>query len=148
MEYALGVNANNHASRAERKKDLVLSLLHNTQFVHFIEQGKEYLYASVDGKKHWAVRLAEQESLRKLLFTRPDLTPFMAITGTKRDNLPCMTDSLRLIIADMIALGRQQLAGWAERNAVDVALLTLAGEGLASIRKNQADNWICVQARS
>jgi hypothetical protein len=109
---------------------------------NFSEQGKEYLYASVDGKEHWSVRLAEQEGLRKLLSTRPDLTPFMAITGIKGDNLPCMTDSLRLIIADMITLGKQQLAGWAERNAADVALLTLAGQGLASIRKDQAGNWI------
>jgi hypothetical protein len=80
--------------------DLSFSLLHKTQFVHFCEQGKEY---RDDGEVPWAVRLAEQKGLRKLS-TRPDLTSFMAITGTKGENVPRMTESLRLIIADMIAL--------------------------------------------
>jgi hypothetical protein len=75
--------------------------------------------------------------------TRPfDLTPFMATGETKGDNDHRMMDSLRLIIADMIALGKQQHAGWTEQNCVDVALLTLAGQGLASTKMDQAGDWV------
>jgi hypothetical protein len=51
-----------------------------------------------------------------------------------------MIESLRLFIADMITLGKQQHSGWAEQSAVDV-LLTLAGHGLASTTKDQSGNW-------
>jgi hypothetical protein len=75
--------------------------------------------------------------------TRPfDLTPFMTMTMTKGDNLPCMVESLRLIIADMITVGKQQHLGWAEQNGVDIALLTLAGKGLASVMEGQDGNWV------
>jgi hypothetical protein len=75
--------------------------------------------------------------------TRPfDLTPFMATANTEGDKLPSMTDSLQLIIADMVAQGEQPDAGWTKQNASDAVLLMLAGQGLAATATDQAGNWI------
>jgi hypothetical protein len=71
-----------------------------------------------------------------------DLTPLMTTTRKQGDCVARMTESLRLIVADIIELGKRQHAEWAEQNAVDFILLMLVGQGAASITKAQDDNLI------
>jgi hypothetical protein len=47
--------------------DDAISQLRKTQFVHFKARGKEYIYASIEGKEQWAAPFVEQDDLKKLL---------------------------------------------------------------------------------
>jgi hypothetical protein len=127
-------------ARATFAKDTDEQVLRNTMLLHFAGLGFARAEHTSSGLTWVGTELLEELEKGP---TRPfDLTPLMTTNETKGDNAPRMTGSLRLIIADIIALGKQQHAGWAEQNTVDFILLLLAGKGLVSNAMDQAGNWI------
>ena len=72
-----------------------------------------------------------------------DLTPVM-LAFKDRPGEREMAKSLRLIISDMIAIGRQKQPKLAENITADTTLLTLAGDGAVSLVKGASGDPIWV----
>jgi hypothetical protein len=72
-----------------------------------------------------------------------DLTPVM-LAFKDRSGEREMAKSLRLIISDMIAIGRQKQPKLAENITADTTLLTLAGDGAVSLVKGASGDPIWV----
>jgi hypothetical protein len=117
--------------------------LNNTILLTFAGMG---LAKAVVGKNDvtW-VPTDRLEEVRKTPSEPIDLAPFMGtfVDGTAE---PEMTPSLRLIIADMIEVGRRAQPESAENITVVTTLLGLVGQGLASFVEARGDKMIWVAA--
>ena len=89
------------------------------------------------------VRTYKLKELEKTRIAPIDLTPFMATTGDGSAE-PRMTESIRLIVADMISVCQKRQPELSGNLTVDAILLALAGQGLASLSKSMDDSSLWV----
>lgn len=87
------------------------------------------------------VRTEQLKELERMQTAPIDLSPFM-VRSDDGDNQPQMTESLRLILADIIRIGQQDRPEIAQNITVDSTLLALAGQGLASFTRETGGKWI------
>jgi hypothetical protein len=126
-------------ARATFGKDLDDDVLTNTTLLTFAGMGLAKCVFE-GGDPTW-VRTDRLVELEKTPAMPVDLTPFMA-TPVDQGNAPQMTESLRIIIADMIEIGQQTHPERAENITVDSTLLYLAGQELASFMEAPDKKWI------
>jgi hypothetical protein len=89
----------------------------------------------------WWVGTEELGDLKKAPDAPVDLTPFMATIIEKKGD-PQMMESLRLIITDVVTVGRKTRREMAENITMDTTLLAFAGCGLASFKRISNDKWV------
>jgi hypothetical protein len=135
------MDRNINIARATFAKDVDLEVSTNTTLLTFAGMG--LAKCVFEGDYQTWVRTELLVELETMPTTPLDLTPFMIEVATE-ENVPHMTKSLRLIIADIVENGRQTRPEYAENITVDSTLLGLAGLGLVSSLEALDGKWIWV----
>ncbi len=117
----------------QQLQDTVLFTFAGMGLAKQVRRSKDVIWARTDKLKE----------LEKTPTAPIDLTPFMAATGDD-GNEPEMTESLRLIIEDMMAACKESQPENSDNITVNSTLLILAGQGLASLGNSTDDSSIWV----